>query len=79
MLGSAASWSVIYNCSDFHFEPNGLFHLGYVHGDVRANPPGANKDSLVLSVGKCQASQIRRNLNHEDHTECDGTTEGWGW
>ena len=49
------TWVVTFACGDsnFYFERNGHFHLGTVHGSVRAKPEDDYKDSLVISVGRC--------------------------
>lgn len=34
-------------------QPNGHFHEGKIHANVRPDPKDDYKDSLVIYVGKC--------------------------
>ncbi len=48
-------WTIRISCPNdmFYMRPNGHFHKGRVHSDVRAKPADDYKDSLSIFVGKC--------------------------
>jgi hypothetical protein len=46
-------WRIKISCDDLKIDPNGYFHMAYIHSNLEAKPKDDYKDSLSVSVGKC--------------------------